>query len=477
MNNNNKNKVKTVNPATGEVIKEYEMMTEEQILAAVKKAKKAFSEWKNDDGRRGPNKRSDFLHEFASRLRKNKERLARVATNEMGKAIKESRSEVEKCAMTMDYYADNGNIFAADELVNTDARKSFITFEPLGVIGSIMPWNFPYWQALRLAAPSLMVGNTIVLKPASATMQCGIEIENTFKEAGLPDGVFQTLVGDSTIANTLIDSEVSAVTFTGSVSAGAKVAQRATSQIKKCVLELGGSDPFIVCEDADIEKASTGAVKGRFINCGQSCIASKRFIVTKKVANAFIEQFVQKTEKLAVGDPLLDGTDIGPLVNESALNNIESLVQDAVNKGARILAGGDRAMGGSSGKGSFYKPTILENITPKMRVAQEEVFGPVAPITVAENDAEAVRIANDSEYGLGASIWTDDLDKADKLSRAIEAGLVTVNNVVVSDPRVPFGGVKKSGFGRELSRYGMLEFVNIKSVRFYDQLESNHHVE
>jgi succinate-semialdehyde dehydrogenase/glutarate-semialdehyde dehydrogenase/succinyl-CoA reductase len=469
------NKIKTVNPSTGQVIKEYDMMTEEQILAAVKKAKETFGEWKNNK-KGGQNKRADFLHNFASQLRKNKEELAKVATSEMGKAIKESRSEVEKCAMTMDYYADNGSIFVGDELINTNARKSFITFEPLGVIGSIMPWNFPYWQALRFAAPSLMVGNTVVLKPASATMQCGIEIENTFREAGLPDGVFQALVGDSSIANTLIDSNVSAVTFTGSVSAGAKVAQRATSQIKKCVLELGGSDPFIVCEDADIEKASSGAVKGRFINCGQSCIASKRFIVTKKAANEFIEQFIQKTEKLVVGDPLIDSTDMGPLVNESALNNIESLVQDAVKNGAKVLTGGERLAHGSD-KGYFYKPTILENISPKMRVAREEVFGPVAPITIAEDEMEAIKIANDSEYGLGASIWTADLDKADKLSREIEAGMVTVNNTVASDPRIPFGGIKKSGFGRELSRYGMLEFVNIKSVRFYDQLDSHHHVE
>lgn len=479
----NDNKIKTVNPATEQIIKEYDMMTEEQIQVAVRKAKNAFDEWKKDGYGRGQNKRSDFLRAFATGLRKNKEKLARVATSEMGKAIRESRSEVEKCAMVMDYYADNGNIFAADELVNTNARKSFITFEPLGVIGSIMPWNFPYWQALRFAAPSLMVGNTIVLKPASATMQCGIEIENIFRETDFPEGVFQTLVGNSSIANTLIDSEVSAVTFTGSVSAGAKVAQRATSQIKKCVLELGGSDPFIVCEDADVEKASNGAVKGRFINCGQSCIASKRFIVAKQVANDFIEQFIQKTEKLVVGDPLSDNTDMGPLVNEAALNNIESLVQDAVKNGAQILTGGERLAHKTSGggdddkKGYFYKPTILEKISPKMRLAKEEVFGPVAPITVVENEMEAIRAANDSEYGLGASIWTADLDNADKLSRAIEAGVVTVNNIVASDPRVPFGGVKKSGFGRELSRYGMLEFVNIKSVRFYDQLDIHHHVE
>jgi succinate-semialdehyde dehydrogenase/glutarate-semialdehyde dehydrogenase/succinyl-CoA reductase len=336
-----------------------------------------------------------------------------------------------------------------------------------------MPWNFPYWQALRFAAPSLMIGNTIVLKPASATMQCGIEIEKTFKSAGLPDGVFQTLVGDSSVAESLIDSDTNAVTFTGSVPVGAKVAQRATSQIKKTVLELGGSDPFIVCEDADIEKASNGAIKGRFINCGQSCIASKRFIVVKNVANEFIEKFVHKAEKLKVGDPLSDDTDIGPLVNTSGLNKIDSQVKEAVKEGAELLKGGEQI----GKKGYFYKPTVLKNVNPKMKIAQEEVFGPVAPIIVAGDEVEAIEIANDSEYGLGASIWTQDLDKAERLSSIVESGIVSVNNVVASDPRVPFGGVKKSGFGRELSRYGMLEFVNIKSVRFYDQLIHNHYVE
>jgi acyl-CoA reductase-like NAD-dependent aldehyde dehydrogenase len=271
-------KVKTINPATEEVLKEYEIMSKEEISDTTRKAKKAFEEWKKDI-----NNRIDFIHDFASELKKNKENLARTATNEMGKVIKEARSEVEKCAWVMEYYADNGKILSTDEAINTDARKTVIKFQPIGVIASIMPWNFPYWQALRFAAPSLTVGNTVVLKPASATMQCGIEIENAFRRAGLPDGVFQTLVGDSSIAELLIGSSyVNAVTFTGSVPVGAQVAQKATSLIKKTVLELGGSDPFIVCEDADIEKASDGAVKGRFINCGQSCIASKRFIVTKK---------------------------------------------------------------------------------------------------------------------------------------------------------------------------------------------------
>ena len=464
----NEGKVKTINPATEEVLNEYKIMTKEQINDRVKKAQITFQDWKKD-----ASKRADLLHDFATQLRKDKENLAKRATNEMGKAIKEARSEVEKCAWAMEYYADNGQIFSTDEVVNTDARKTVIRFQPIGVIGSIMPWNFPYWQALRFAAPSLMIGNTIVLKPASATMQCGIEIEKTFNRVGLPDGVFQTLVGDSTIAESLIDSDINAVTFTGSVPVGAKVAQRATSQIKKTVLELGGSDPFIVCEDADIEKASNGAIKGRFINCGQSCIASKRFIVVKNVASEFIEKFVQKTEKLKVGDPLSDDTDIGPLVNTSGLNKIDSQVKEAVKEGAELLTGGEQI----GKKGYFYRPTVLKNVNPKMQIAQEEVFGPVAPIIVAGDEVEAIEIANDSEYGLGASIWTQDLDKAERLSSIVESGIVSVNNVVASDPRVPFGGVKKSGFGRELSRYGMLEFVNIKSVRFYDQLVHNHYVE
>ena len=458
----------TINPATEQVINQYQNMTKDQINDRVKKSKIAFQEWKKD-----ANKRTDFLHAFANELRKDKENLARAATNEMGKAIKEARSEVEKCAWAMEYYADNGQILSTDEIINTDARKTLIKFQPIGVIGSIMPWNFPYWQALRFAAPSLMVGNTIVLKPSSATMQCGIKIENTFDNIGMPEGVFQTLIGDSRIAESLIDSDINAVTFTGSVPIGATVAQRATSQVKKTVLELGGSDPFIVCDDADIDKASSGAIKGRFINCGQSCIASKRFIVVKGIANEFIEKFVQKTEALNVGDPLSYNTDIGPLVNARDLKKIDSQIKTSIKEGAEVLTGGEQV----GEKGYFYRPAVLKNIKPKMSIAQEEVFGPVAPIIVASDDAEAIRIANDSEYGLGASIWTQDLDKAERLSTIIESGMVSVNNVVASDPRVPFGGLKKSGFGRELSRYGMLEFVNIKSVRFYDQLIHNHHVE
>ena len=466
---NGKAELKTVNPTTEEIVNRYEIMTKDEINDKAKKARNRFQDWKKDVG-----KRKDFLHDFANELRREKENLARTATNEMGKAIKEARSEVEKCAWVIEYYADNGQIFSTDEIVNTDARKTVIKFQPIGVVGSVMPWNFPYWQALRFAAPSLMIGNTIVLKPASATMQCGIEIEKTFIKAGVPEAVFQTLVGDSTIAETLIDSDdINAVTFTGSVPVGAKVAQRATSKLKKTVLELGGSDPFIVCEDADVEKASSGAVRGRFINCGQSCIASKRFIVVKKIADEFIEKFVQKTEKLKVGDPLSDGTDIGPLVNASSLEKIDSQIKESVREGAEVLTGGERV----GKKGYFYRPTVLKNVNPKMPIAQEEVFGPVAPIIVADNENESIELANNSDYGLGASIWTQDLDKAERFSSSLESGIVSVNNVVASDPRVPFGGVKKSGFGRELSRYGMLEFVNIKSVRFYDQLIHTHYVE
>ncbi len=459
---------RTINPATEEVIAEYDIVNKEKISETVKKSKTAFVDWKKD-----LKERTHFTHIFAQELRKNKTELAQLATKEMGKPIKEALSEVEKCAWAMEFYADNSDIFLHDEAINTDARKSVLSFEPLGVIASVMPWNFPYWQALRFAAPSLMAGNTIVLKPASATMQCGIEIENMFRKAGFQDGIFQTLVGDSSIVEPLIDSDVGGVTFTGSTSVGAKVAQRAALNLKKCVLELGGSDPFIVCSDADVEKASSGAVKGRFINCGQSCIASKRFFVTKNLAKEFIEKFVQKTEGLRVGDPMSEETDVGPLVNSAGIHKIEELVNDAISKGAEVLTGGKRL----GSKGYFYSPTIITKISPKMQIAYEETFGPVAPITIVDDEAEALRLANNSQFGLGASIWTRDLTKAERLSRMVESGIVTINNVVISDPRIPFGGIKHSGFGRELSRYGMMEFVNIKSIRFYDNLVKQHYVE
>lgn len=460
--------ITTVNPATGEDIANYSTMDRNQVFELVGKAKRAYPEWKKEY-----EKRRSYIYNLVEYLRKHKTELAKVATSEMGKPLKESIGEVEKCAWALEFYADHGDSFLSDEVLNTDARKSFLTFEPLGVIGSIMPWNFPYWQALRFAAPCLMAGNVIVMKPSRVTMQSGIEIEKAFTESGMPDGIFQTVVGSVESANHLIDSDVSAVTFTGSTNAGAKVGERAAKHLKKCVLELGGSDPFIVLDDAIIENAAEGAVKGRFINCGQSCVASKRFFVGKNVADEFIELFIKKASKLKIGDPMSMETDIGPLSSKEGFETISGIVEDAKEKGAEILLGGSEI----EGKGFFYKPTILRNVKPNMRIVQEETFGPVAPITIVENESEAVKLANASEFGLGASIWTKDLAKADKMSRRIESGIVSVNNVVISDPRIPFGGIKHSGFGRELSRYGMLEFVNLKSVRFYDNLTHHHYVE
>ena len=461
-------RITTVNPATAEPIGEYEHMDKRTVDAAVARARRAFQEW-----RRSHETRRGYMYNLAEYLTRHKYELAEVATREMGKVIKESVGEVEKCAKTIVYYADHGDSFMADEVLNTDARKSFLAFEPLGVIGSIMPWNFPYWQALRFAAPCLMAGNVIVMKPSRITQQSGLEIAKAVDEAGVPDGVFQTLTGSVETANRLIDSSVSAVTFTGSTRAGASVGRRAAGSLKKCVLELGGSDPFIVLDDAIIENAAEGAVKGRFINCGQSCVASKRFIVGKNIASEFLEQFVKNTSGLTVGDPASMDTDIGPLSTKDGLEAISEMVEDARAKGANVLLGGSPV----GDKGYFYRPTIVTDIKPDMKIATEETFGPVAPVTVVDSEREAIKIANDTEFGLGASIWTRDLAKAEQMSRRIESGIVSVNNVVVSDPRIPFGGIKNSGFGRELSRHGMMEFVNVKSVRFYDNLTHHHYVE
>lgn len=462
------NQITTINPTTEEDIETFACMDKTQVFERVGKAKRAYPGWKRDY-----EQRRSYIYNLVEHLKKNRTALAKVATSEMGKPLKESLGEIDKCAWALEFYADNGDSFLADEVLNTDARKSFLTFEPLGMIGSIMPWNFPYWQALRFAAPCLMAGNVIVMKPSRVTMQSGIEIEKMFTESGIPDGIFQTIVGTVDSANHLIDSDVNAVTFTGSTNAGIKVGQRAATHLKKCVLELGGSDPFIVLDDAIVEKAAEGAVKGRFINCGQSCVASKRFFVGKNVAKDFIELFIKKTSQLKVGNPMSDQTDMGPLSSKESFETISGIVEDAKEKGAEILLGGSKI----DGKGYFYQPTILTNIKPNMRIVKEETFGPVAPITIVKNESEAIKLANDIEFGLGASIWTQDLTKADKISRRIESGIVSVNNVVLSDPRIPFGGIKHSGFGRELSRYGMLEFVNIKSVRFYDNLIHRHYVE
>jgi succinate-semialdehyde dehydrogenase/glutarate-semialdehyde dehydrogenase/succinyl-CoA reductase len=454
-------KFTTINPATGERLVDHEMATPDQVKAAIQRAKQAFEEWR----RLRPSERAKYLAKAALVLKERKEEFARVMTNEMGKIIRESNAEVAKCALAFDYYAENAERLLTPEPAQTDAAKSYVVFEPLGVVAAIMPWNFPMWQLARFAAPALAAGNTTIFKPASATPQSGVNLENAFNEAGLPAGCFKTLLGDSRIADMMIDADTDAVTFTGSVSVGSKVGERAGRNLKKFVLELGGSDPFIVLEDADLEAASSGAIMGRFINCGQSCIAAKRFIVEQPVAEKFTEGFVNKVKKLKVGDPLEPETDIGPMVNESGLKEVDRQVKASVKMGAEVMAGGHRL----ERKGFFYAPTVITNVTRDMPVMREEVFGPAAPIMVVANAEEAVKVANATEFGLGASVWTQDMSKAEKLCREVQSGVVTVNNIVASDPRVPFGGVKKSGIGRELGKYGLLEFTNVKTIRLYER--------
>ncbi len=460
----------TINPATGETLKRYKSSTKSDVDRAVTRAKKAFEKWHQ----LSPAKRAIYLERTAKTLRAQKEKLARIITQEMGKPIKESLPEVTKCAWALEYYSENGPKFLNPEVAKTDATDSYVSFEPLGVIGSIMPWNFPLWQCIRFAAPSLMVGNTTVFKPSSITPQSGLALQSAFESTGSIPGCFAIILGSAQVANYLIESDTVAVSFTGSVNAGRMVAQRASTYLKKFVLELGGSDPFVVLEDADVEAASTGAVAGRFINNGQSCIATKRIFVVKKVLDEFLDKFVRKTRSLRVGDPLSPETDIGPMVREEALKALDEQIKDAVTHGARLELGGERLRR----KGFFYAPTILTGVTAEMRMMREETFGPAAPVMAVKDESEAVRLANSSEFGLGASVWGTDTRRAEKIAREVSAGLVTVNNVVVSDPRLPFGGVRHSGIGRELSRYGMLEFMNIKSVRVYEKSPLAHaHVE
>jgi succinate-semialdehyde dehydrogenase/glutarate-semialdehyde dehydrogenase/succinyl-CoA reductase len=460
----------TINPATGKTLKRYKSSTKGDVDKAVAKARKAFEKWRQ----LSPAKRAIYLERTAKTLRAQKEKLARIITQEMGKPIKESLPEVAKCAWALEYYSENGPKFLNLEVAKTDATDSYVSFEPLGVIGSIMPWNFPLWQCIRFAAPSLMVGNSTVFKPSSITPQSGLALQNAFESTEMIPGCFNVILGSAQVANYLIESDTVAISFTGSVNAGRTVAQSASGQLKKFVLELGGSDPFIVLEDADIEATSTGAVAGRFINNGQSCIATKRIFVVKRVLDEFLEKFVKKTKSLRVGDPLSPETDIGPMVREEALKTLDAQVQEAITHGAHLELGGERL----KRKGSFYSPTILTNITPEMRIMREETFGPAAPVMAVRDETEAIRLANKSEFGLGASVWGTDTRRAEKVAREVSAGLVTVNNVVVSDPRMPFGGVRHSGIGRELSRYGMLEFANIKSVRVYEKSPLAHaHVE
>src|SRR5437870_7067704 len=451
----------TINPATGKTHKRYKSSTKSDVDKAVTKARKAFEKWHQLSS----SKRAIYLERTAKTLRAQKEKLARIITQEMGKPIKESLPEVAKCAWALEYYSENGPKFLNPEIVKTDANDSYLSFEPLGVIGSIMPWNFPLWQCIRFAAPSLMVGNTAVFKPSSVTPQSGLQLQEVFDSTGVPPGTFNIVLGSSEVASYLIEANTAAISFTGSIPAGQDVAEQASGRLKKMVLELGGSDPFIVLDDADVEAASTGAVAGRFINNGQSCICAKRFFVVKKIADEFLDRFISKTKSLKVGDPLSPETDVGPVVREESLHKLDRQVKDSVKMGARVETGGERL----KRKGFFYAPTILTAVDADMPVMKEETFGPAAPVMIVRDDDEAVRYANNSEFGLGSSVWSRDIRRAEKVARQLQAGMVTVNNIVVSDPRMPFGGVKKSGIGRELSRYGMLEFTNIKSIRLYEK--------
>ena len=448
--------IETINPATGRVIAKYQNMTDDEIREKVSKARLALQGWKNLD----IGERCSITRNLGRVMRKNKDSNAKLITEEMGKPIRQAVAEIEKCAWLCDYYSETAESFLRDELIPTEFRKSFVSFEPLGVIAGIMPWNFPFWQAMRFAVPALTAGNVEILKHSSVCLGSAIRLEEAFIEAGFPENVFQTVIGNPTVGETLIRSNIDAVSVTGSISTGKRIAELASKDLKKFVLELGGSDPFIVLDDADLNQTAYTATQSRLLNTGQSCIAAKRFIVVKEVADKFTKLFVENTEAEQMGDPMDPKTTVGPLVRDSQRQALSGQVEDAKSKEGKILTGGNSV----DGEGYFYEPTIVSNVSHNMKIVQEEVFGPAAPIIVVNNEAEAVAEANNSEFGLGASIWTNNLERGVKLARQIQSGLVSINEMVRSDPRLPFGGTKLSGIGRELSEFGIKEFVNIKSV-------------
>jgi succinate-semialdehyde dehydrogenase/glutarate-semialdehyde dehydrogenase len=450
----------TSNPATGETLQSYDLMAPEEVFGILEASHAAFRSWREVPA----GDRAGLFVRLAEVLRDRGEEYARLMSLEMGKPISEARAEVEKCAWLSEFYAANAPGWLADETVQADGLKHRVVYQPLGVVLSIMPWNYPFWQALRFGVPTLAAGNTSLLKHASNVTGCGLAIEDAFRQAGFPDGVFRTLVTDHrTVAEVIARDEIQGVSLTGSTEVGQRIAELAGRNLKKVVLELGGSDPFIVLEDADIEFAARGAVTGRTLCTGQSCIAAKRFIVVEEVAGEFSKRFAELMAALKVGDPLEPDTRIGAVVNEQEMQTLQDQLDDAVARGARVLCGGNRL----DRKGCFYPPTVVTETTPQMRVVREEVFGPIAPVTVVKDEEAAIRVANDSEFGLGGSVWTRDLDRGERVARRLEAGTVFVNSFVKSDPRMPFGGVKKSGLGRELSRFGLHEFVNIKGLNIY----------
>jgi len=452
-------KIVVINPATEKPVGTYPISGPREVKAAVARARAAFEKW----SRITPAERGDHLRRFAAALRAHKVPFGETMSTEMGKPVKESVPEVEKCAWAAEYFGENAAKFLTDEHVITEAWDSYISFEPLGVVGSIMPWNFPMWQVVRFAVPAMAAGNAIVVKPASQSPASGLRLQDAAQEAGLPEGVFQVITGDRTTAGLLIRSDVDVVSCTGSSETGSSVMKAAAEAPKKVILELGGSDPFIVLDDADVASAAKAAATGRFMNCGQSCIASKRFFVADAVAQEFLERFTEAARSVVVGDPLDPKTDIGPLSSRSQRDAIEAQVKDAARRGAQVVVGGKRW----GKRGWFFEPTVLSRVTPKMRILREETFGPAAPVTTFASVDEAVAQANATEFGLGASLWTRNLQRAREVARRIQSGVVSVNSIVKSDPRMPFGGVKRSGIGRELSRYGLLEMCNIKSVVLY----------
>ncbi len=449
--------METINPATGERLKTFDVWNDRQTEAALAEAAAATTAWQAAPFA----ERARLFRNAAAELRGNSARYAGLITLEMGKIIREARAEVEKCAWGCEFYAEHAETFLRDEKVETDARASYVAYLPLGTVLAVMPWNFPFWQVFRFAAPSLMAGNTALLKHASNVPQCALAIEEIFHKAGFPRGVFRTLMISAAQAEKVIaDPRVHAVTLTGSDTAGRKVAAAAGASLKKSVLELGGSDAFVVLPDADLEQAASVGVASRFLNAGQSCIAAKRFILTEPIADRFIELFRQKVHALRLGDPMREDTELGPMARADLRDQLHKQVTDSVTTGATFALHG----GPAAGPGFFYEPTVIDHVGPGMRAYEEELFGPVAIVIRAKDEEDAIRLANDNRYGLGSSLWTRDIKKGERLARRLQSGASFVNGLVKSDPRLPFGGIKASGYGRELSVHGIREFVNVKTV-------------
>ncbi len=449
--------IQSINPATGEVLKTFEEMSDAEVDRALAQAQAAYERWRDTSFA----ERAAKLKSAAAYLRAHRDEIAKLATLEMGKPITQAQAEVEKSAWGCDWYAENAERILADEHIATNAADSYVAYTPLGVILAIMPWNFPFWQVFRPIAPAVMAGNALVLKHSSNVPQCALKIEEVMRAAGFPEGLFRTLLISGAKVNRVIeDPRIRLVTLTGSDDAGSKVAAAAGRVLKKTVLELGGSDPYIVLADADLESAARTAAVARNQNSGQSCIAAKRFLVVDSVADEFERRLVDAVRAMKVGDPLDPSTSIGPLAREDLCVTLERQVKESVARGAKILLGGERL----NRPGYYFAPTVLTNVTPEMPVFREETFGPVASIIRVKDTDEALRLANDSIYGLGASIWTRDVANAQKLARRVESGQVFINGMVASDPRLPFGGVKRSGYGRELSAFGMRELVNIQTI-------------